>query len=67
MTRSVLIIDDEPLMRLSVLDALKAEGYQVQEASNGEEGIQKAKTSRYDLVITDLKMPGSDGLQVVRV
>ena len=67
MTRSVLIIDDEPLMRLSMLDALKAEGYQVREASNGEEGIQKAKTDRYDLVITDLKMPGSDGLQVVRV
>ncbi len=67
MTRSVLIIDDEPLMRLSMLDALKAEGYQVQEASNGEEGIQKTKTNRYDLVITDLRMPGSDGLQVVRV
>ena len=67
MTRSVLIIDDEPLMRLSMLDALKAEGYQVQEASNGEEGIQKTKANRYDLVITDLKMPRSDGLQVVRV
>ncbi len=67
MTRSVLIIDDEPLMRLSMLDALKAEGYQVQEVSNGEEGIQKTKTNRYDLVITDLRMPGSDGLQVVRV
>lgn len=67
MTRSVLIIDDEPLMRLSMLDALKAEGYHVQEASNGEDGIQKIKTSRYDLVITDLRMPGSDGLQVVRV
>ncbi len=67
MTRSVLIIDDEPLMRLSMFDALKAEGYQVQEASNGEEGLQKVKRDRYDLVITDLKMPGSDGLQVVRV
>lgn len=67
MTRSILIIDDEPLMRVSMVDALKAEGYQVQEASNGEEGIQKTKTDRYDLVITDLKMPGSDGLQVVRV
>lgn len=67
MTRSVLIIDDEPLMRVSMLDALQAEGYEVQEASNGEEGIQKTKAGRYDLVITDLKMPGSDGLQVVQV
>ena len=66
MSRSVLIIDDEPLMRLSLLDALKDEGYQVQEAANGEDGIHKARMSRYDLVITDLKMPGSDGLQVVR-
>ena len=41
MTRSVLIIDDEPLMRLSMLDALKAEGYQVQEASNGEKAFTK--------------------------
>ena len=41
MTPSILIIDDEPLMRLSMLDALKAEGYQVQEASNGEEGMKR--------------------------
>ena len=67
MSRSILIIDDEPLMRLSMLDGLKAEGYHVQEASNGEEGIKKITTGPYDLVITDLRMPGSDGLEVVRV
>lgn len=67
MTPSILIIDDEPLMRLSMLDALKAEGYQVQEASNGEEGIKRITTGPYDLVITDLRMPGSDGLEVVRM
>ena len=45
-------------MRLSMLDALKAEGYQVQEASNGEEGMkQNHNAGRYDLVITDLRMP----------
>ncbi len=66
MTRSVLIIDDEPLMRLSMLDALTAEGYEAHEASNGEEGLKKIETRRYDVVMTDLKMPGSDGLQVVR-
>lgn len=67
MPRSVLIIDDEPLMRVSMLDALAAEGYEVQEASNGDEGIKKTRASRYDVVITDLKMPGSNGLQVVQV
>ena len=66
MSRSVLIIDDEPLMRVSTLDALLAEGFEVQEASNGEEGIQKIQTGQYDVVITDLKMPGSDGLQVMQ-
>ena len=44
MSRSVLIIDDEPLMRVSMLDALRAEGFEVQDASNGEEGIQKIQT-----------------------
>ena len=67
MTQSVLIIDDEPLMRLSMLDALRAEGYETQEASNGEEGFKKIKASRYDVVVTDLKMPGRDGLQMVRM
>ncbi len=66
MTQSVLIIDDEPIMRVTILDALRADGYEAQDASNGEEGIQKAKASHYDVVITDLKMPGSDGLRVVQ-
>lgn len=66
MTHSVLIIDDEPTMRMSLLDALKADGYEAQEASNGEEGLKKIEAGHYDVVITDLKMPGSDGLQVVR-
>jgi len=64
--RSVLIIDDEPLMRLSMADALKAVGYDVQAASTGDEGIKQSRARRYDLVITDLRMPGSDGLQVVQ-
>lgn len=63
---SVLIIDDEPLMRLSMMDALKAVGCEVQDASNGTEGIERLRANRYDLVITDLRMPGSDGLQVVQ-
>ncbi len=65
-TREVLVVDDEPLMRLSILDALTAEGFKVHEASNGKEGIEKLKSGRFDLVITDLKMPGSDGISVVQ-
>ena len=65
-TGSVLIIDDEPLMRLSMLDALKAVGYEVQDASTGNEGIDKIREGRFDLIITDLRLPGSDGLQILK-
>ena len=64
--QSVLIIDDEPLMRLSMVDALSAVGYEVRDASMGDEGIGLLHERRFDLVVTDLRMPGSDGLQVVQ-
>ncbi|GJL61051.1 MAG: acetoacetate metabolism regulatory protein AtoC [Nitrospirales bacterium] len=63
---SVLIIDDEPLMRVSMVDALKAIGYVVQEASSGLEGLERLQTSRFNLVITDLRLPGVDGLHIVK-
>lgn len=63
---SILIIDDEPLMRVSMVDALKAVGYSVQEASTGLEGLHHLQSSRFDLVITDLRLPGVDGLQIVK-
>ncbi len=63
---SILIIDDEPLMRVSMVDALKAVGYEVQEASTGLEGLERLQSSHFNLVVTDLRMPGADGLQVVK-
>ena len=63
---SILIIDDEPLMRVSMVDALTAVGYQVREASNGLEGLERLEDMSYDLVITDLRMPGADGLKIVK-
>ena len=65
-TGSVLIIDDEPLMRLSMLDALKAVGYEVHDASTGNDGIDKIRENRFDLIITDLRLPGADGLQILK-
>lgn len=64
--QSVLIIDDEPLMRLSMVDALAAVGYDVQEASSGDEGLSLLETKPFDVVITDLRLPGADGLQIVQ-
>lgn len=63
---SILVIDDEPLMRLSMLDALKAVGYEVQDASTGTEGLEKVRSGRFDVVITDFRLPGVDGLEIVQ-
>ena len=58
----ILIVDDEPLMRLSMLDALEAVGHDVHAASTGTEGIDQVRKQAFDLVITDLRLPGADGL-----
>ncbi|GJL56833.1 MAG: acetoacetate metabolism regulatory protein AtoC [Nitrospirales bacterium] len=63
---SILVIDDEPLMRLSMVDALQAIGYEVEEAFTGTEGLEKVRTARFDVVITDLRLPGADGLEIVQ-
>lgn len=62
----ILIVDDEPLMRLSMLDALEAVGHDVHAASTGTEGIDQVRKQAFDLVITDLRLPGADGLTVLK-
>lgn len=63
---NILIIDDEPLIRLSISDALKIEGYNIQSAESGGEGLEAIKKSAYDVIITDLKLPEVDGLQILK-
>jgi len=62
----VMIIDDEPLMRITIQDALVAEGYQVTTAETGEKGLALFRLSQADILITDLKLPDMDGLQVLK-
>ena len=62
----ILIIDDEPLMRISIADALKAEGHQVKVAATGPEGVDFIKKEQFDIIISDLRLPGLDGLQVLQ-
>jgi DNA-binding NtrC family response regulator len=62
---SILVIEDKDTMRKMVSKTLAEEGYTVDTAADGLEGIQKAKTKPFDLVITDMKMPEMDGLEVV--
>lgn len=60
---SILIIDDEKAIRNTLKDILGYEGYQVDEASDGEEGLRKFSQNTYDLVLCDIKMPKVDGLE----
>ena len=63
----ILVIDDEPLYHKMIAHALEAEKYQLDFASNGAEGLQKAKTTQPDLIITDVVMPDMDGYEVTRL
>jgi two-component system response regulator HydG len=62
----ILLVDDEPLMRMSMVDALEAVGYKVHAAASGTEGIEAVRRASFDLVITDLRLPGADGLSVLK-
>lgn len=64
--RRILIVDDE-LQILTFLDDLfRTEGWEVQTADSGSSGIDKLEQNRFDIVLTDLKMPGPDGIEVLR-
>lgn len=65
MTASILTVDDSPSIRVALKIALTNAGYSVAEAGNGAEGIEKAKASAFDLIITDLNMPVMDGLTMI--
>ena len=66
MARTILVIDDEDNMRWVLDRALKKAGYEVMVASRGDEGLRLFARHAVDLVLLDLKMPGMDGLSVLR-
>jgi diguanylate cyclase (GGDEF)-like protein/PAS domain S-box-containing protein len=61
---SILIVDDDEVLRLLLKQFLEGEGYQVTEAVDGSEALQKLSETFFDLVIMDIAMPGIDGLAV---
>ena len=61
----ILIVDDEQAQRNILADILKDAGYKVDLAENGEQALQKFSPNRHSIVLTDLKMPGKDGLDVL--
>lgn len=64
--KKILIVDDEPHMRLGLKDNLELEGYETDTASDGEEGLRKALTGEYHLLLLDVMMPKMSGLDVCR-
>jgi DNA-binding response OmpR family regulator len=62
----LLVVDDEDTARCSLADILRLEGYLVETASGGESAIQMISKYDFDLILLDLKMPGVDGLEVLR-
>jgi CheY-like chemotaxis protein len=61
----ILVIDDEPLIRSTVVMILTREGFSVEEASDGAAGIAMFRKNQPDVVITDIFMPNRDGIEVV--
>lgn len=66
MSARILVIDDEAPMRLGLQEVLRRAGYGVETAEDGEQGIARLDQGGFDVVITDLRMPGQDGMDVLR-
>ena len=62
---TILVIDDEPLMRRMVSRALTGAGHKVIAAEEGQEGLRLFRTHRPAVVITDLLMPGQEGIETI--
>jgi CheY-like chemotaxis protein len=62
----LLLVDDNEALRRSLRRALTAEGHEVVEASNGREAVQRAKEEDFDLILSDVRMPDMDGVELLR-
>ncbi|GAB3338434.1 sigma-54 dependent transcriptional regulator [Marivirga atlantica] len=61
----ILLVDDEASIRNTLKEILEYEKYEIEEASNGEEGLKKIENQQFDLVLCDVKMPKMDGLELL--
>ena len=64
--KPVLIVEDESIMRESLRDWLKEEGYEVDTAEKGEEALEKIDQKEFGVMVLDLRLPGKDGLEVLK-
>ncbi len=66
MANTILIVDDSVSMRQMISFTLKENGFEVSEAENGKNGLQKAIESNFDLIISDINMPEMDGIAMLK-
>ena len=66
MTKKIMTADDSPSMRQMVSFTLKEAGFDVIEAADGQDALNKLKADKADMVITDLNMPNMDGLELIK-
>lgn len=65
MAQTILVIDDERAIRNTLKDILSFEGFEIEEAADGLEGLEMIKAKDYDCILCDVKMPKMDGLEVL--
>lgn len=63
---NVLIVEDDKITRVSLADALTREGFTTEAVEDGAKGVERARTGAYDVVVTDLRLPGPSGLDVLQ-
>jgi two-component system chemotaxis response regulator CheY len=66
MAKTILAVDDSPSIRQMVAFTLKGAGYEVTEAVDGQDGLNKAKVKPFNLVLTDQNMPQMDGMTLIK-
>ena len=66
MGEKILLVDDDPKSLKNVAELLRDEGYEVDEAQNGDEAAQRLSIGRFDLVLSDLIMSGGNGLYLLK-
>jgi len=65
-SKKVLVVEDDAILRKTLVEFLKKENFEVESASDGEEGIEKAKSGDYDAILLDIIIPKKNGYEVVK-
>jgi two-component system, OmpR family, response regulator RegX3 len=67
MARTILVVEDEPTLRETLVDALEADGFTVLAAADGREALERFRSDRPDLILLDLMLPELSGIEVTRI